>query len=57
MAKNDGKGKTKTPADRSPKAHMPLPERSIEPTGETQEDQRGEVGQFTDRGAPGLQKK
>lgn len=51
------KGKTKTPADRSPKAHTSLPPKEIAPTGDVQGHQRGEVGQFTDKGAPGLWKK
>lgn len=50
------KGKTKTPG-RSPKAHVPMPPKELEPGGETLGHQRGEVGQFTDKGAPGLQKK
>ena len=47
----------KTPAERSPKAHAPLPPKDIAPTTDVQGHQRGEVGQFTDKGAPGLWKK
>jgi len=46
----------KTPADRSPKAHMEQPPRDIEPQHEVQGHGRGPAGQFTDKGAPGLQK-
>ena len=43
--------------ERSPKAHVDQPPLEIEPTGDTQDHQRGETGQFTDKGAPGLIKK
>ncbi len=47
------KGNTKTPTDRSPKAHVPLPPKDIAPTADVQRHQRGETGQFTEKGAPG----
>jgi hypothetical protein len=48
---------TKTPKDRSPKAHQPMPPKEIEPAGDVQGHERGEVGQFTGKAAPGLMKK
>ncbi len=49
--------KPKTPEDRSEKAHMPMPPKDVQPKGGTMEQERGEAGQFTDRGAPGLGKR
>ena len=43
--------------ERSEKAHQDLPPKNIEPTGDIQGHQRGPAGQFTDKGAPGLQKR
>ena len=41
----------------SSKAHKELPPKQVEPTHDVQGHSRGEVGQFTDKGAPGLQKR
>jgi len=43
--------------ERSDKAHSDPPPRETEPREQPQGHQRGEVGQFTDKGAPGLQKR
>ena len=42
---------------RSDKAHKPMPPREIEPEVDDPRDKRGEAGQFTGEGAPGLQKR
>jgi hypothetical protein len=36
---------------------VPPPPKEIEPTDGMQDQRRGEAGQFTGQGAPGLQKK
>ena len=56
-AKGKKKSPLKTPPEKSPKAHMEMPPKEIAPTGDIQGHQRGEVGQFTNKGAPGLMKK
>ena len=56
MASKKKSGQTKTPG-KSAKAHMEMPPKEIAPGGDIQGHQRGEVGQFTDKGAPGLQKR
>ena len=56
MASKKKSGQTKTPG-KSAKAHLEMPPKEIAPTGDIQGHQRGEVGQFTDKGAPGLQKR
>jgi len=40
----------------SPKAHKEMPPKELEPNHDVQGHSRGEAGQFTDKGAPGLQK-
>ena len=51
------KGQLKTPKDRSAKAHVPPPG-NARPTGSTEQEVGSrEVGEFTDRGRPPLQKK
>lgn len=47
----------KSNPDRSPKAHQPPPPKKLTPKGETQGHRRGKAGQFTDKAAPGLEKK
>ena len=55
MATNENPAKG--PPDRSEKAHQPLPPKRIDPSEDVQGHARGEAGQFTDKGAPGLQKR
>jgi hypothetical protein len=55
MATNENPAKS--PPDRSEKAHQPPPPKRIDPSGDIQGDSRGEIGQFTDKGAPGVRKK
>ncbi len=47
----------KTPENQSKKAHVPLPPKDLQPEGETMDGQRGETGQFTGQGAPGIGKR
>ena len=56
MTSKKKSGQTKTPG-KSVKAHIEMPPKEIAPTGDLQDHQRGDIGQFTDKGAPGLQKK
>lgn len=42
--------------EQSPKAHKEMPPKELEPKGDVQGHRRGEAGQFTDKGAPGMQK-
>ena len=49
--------RVKTPADRSPKAHMAPPPRETEPHTPAQPRGSRETGEFTDRGRPSLMKK
>ncbi|MFN8559333.1 MAG: hypothetical protein U0531_19010 [Dehalococcoidia bacterium] len=47
----------KSPPGQSTKAHVDKPPRTIEPHMDGPDGGRPEVGQFTDQGSPGLQKR
>ncbi len=58
MAKKPSKKPSNLKGDeeQSPKAHKEMPPQDMGPTHDVQGHKRGEAGQFTDKGAPGLQK-
>jgi hypothetical protein len=57
MEAGKGKSRTKTPSNKSKKAHVKPPPRKLAPRGEERAQDEREIGQFSGQGTPPLLKK